>query len=44
MRVIYSEFKGKNAIELAKNLNLKHNWKSITYLNSGHRNKFTLFV
>ena len=39
MRVIYSEFKGKNAIELAKNLNLKHNWKSITYLNSGHINK-----
>ena len=39
MRVIYSEFKSKNAINLIKNLEKNNNWKPTAYLYSGSFDK-----
>ena len=39
MRVIYSEFKSKNTINLVKNLEKKNNWKPTAYLYSGSFDK-----
>ena len=39
MRVIYSEFNSKNAIELVKNLSSKYNWNPVSFLSSGDLDK-----